>query len=32
MLTSRPARVAANILYQSVGFEQKTTNVYKLKV
>ena len=32
MLTSRPARVAANTLYQSVGFEQKTTNVYKLKV
>ena len=32
MLTSRPARVAANALYQSVGFEQKTTNVYKLKV
>lgn len=32
MLTSRPARVAANAMYQSVGFEQKTTNVYKLKV
>lgn len=32
MLTSRPARVAANALYQSAGFEQKTTNVYKLKV
>ena len=32
MLTSRPARVAANALYQSVGFEPKTTNVYRLKV
>ena len=32
MLTSRPARVAANTLNQSVGFEQKTTNVHKLKV
>lgn len=29
MLTSKPARVAANKLYQSEGFEQKHTNVYK---
>lgn len=31
MLTSRPSRVAANRLYQKVGFERKETNVY-LKV
>lgn len=31
MLTSRPSRVAANRLYQKVGFERKKTNVY-LKV
>ena len=30
MLTSNPARVAANELYRSSGFEQKITNVYKL--
>ena len=30
MLTSRPSRVAANALYQSVGFETKQTNVYKM--
>lgn len=30
MLTSRPARVAANRLYQKIGFEQKPTNVYRL--
>ena len=30
MLTSNPTRVAANQLYQSVGFEQKETNVYKM--
>lgn len=29
MLTSKPARVAANALYRSVGFEQKVTNVYR---
>ena len=29
-LTSRPERVAANRLYQSLGFEQRRTNVYKL--
>lgn len=27
-LTSNPARVAANHLYQSMGFHSKTTNVY----
>lgn len=31
-LTSRPARVAANKLYQKVGFTQKETNVYRLKL
>ena len=31
MLTSRPSRVAANALYQSVGFEKRTTNVYRIK-
>lgn len=31
-LTSRPARVAANKLYQSMGFVQHETNVYKLKI
>ena len=30
MLTSRPARVAANRLYQSVGFQSKQTNVYTM--
>lgn len=29
-LTSSPARVAANQLYRSVGFEPKETNVYKM--
>lgn len=28
-LTSRPARVEANQLYQRLGFEQRETNVYK---
>lgn len=32
MLTSRPARMAANALYQSAGFERKETNVYKMKL
>lgn len=27
-LTSRPKRVAANLLYQKLGFRQKETNVY----
>ena len=31
MLTSKPARVAANKLYQSVGFQSKQTNVYKME-
>ncbi len=30
-LTSRPSRVAANALYQSVGFETRQTNVYRFK-
>lgn len=30
MLTSNPARVAANELYRSSGFEPKHTNVYRL--
>ncbi|MBQ7518562.1 MAG: GNAT family N-acetyltransferase [Bacteroidales bacterium] len=29
-LTSRPHRVAANALYQSLGFRQKETNVYEI--
>lgn len=29
-LTSRPSRVAANQLYQAMGFRQYQTNVYKL--
>ena len=31
-LTSRPARVAANALYRSVGFVPKETNFYKMSV
>lgn len=31
-LTSRPQRVAANELYQSLGFRRKETNVYKLEI
>ena len=30
MLTSNPKRIAANALYQSLGFERKETNVYKM--
>ncbi len=30
-LSSRPSRIAANKLYQKLGFEQKETNVYILK-
>jgi len=30
-LTSRPSRVAANHLYQSVGFEKRDTNIYRFK-
>ena len=29
-LTSRPERVAANKLYQKLGFEKRNTNVYRL--
>jgi ribosomal protein S18 acetylase RimI-like enzyme len=28
-LTSRPSRIAANELYQKIGFKQYETNVYK---
>lgn len=28
-LTSRPSRVAANRLYQKLGFEERNTNVYR---
>jgi len=31
-LTSRPTRVAANALYRKVGFEQRETNVFRLKL
>ena len=31
-LTSRPHREAANRLYQRLGFEQRTTNVYRFKL
>jgi ribosomal protein S18 acetylase RimI-like enzyme len=31
MLTSNPSRIAANKLYQTVGFERKETNVYRIK-
>jgi ribosomal protein S18 acetylase RimI-like enzyme len=31
-LTSRPAREAANRLYQRLGFHQRETNVYTLKL
>lgn len=30
MLTSRPSRIEANHLYQSLGFEKRETNVYKM--
>lgn len=29
MLTSNPSRIAANALYQELGFEPRKTNVYK---
>ncbi len=29
-LTSRPSRIAANKLYQSIGFKRKKTNVYRM--
>lgn len=31
-LTSMPQRVAANALYQALGFERRGTNAYRLKV
>lgn len=31
-LTSRPKRVAANKLYQELGFERHDTNAYKMKL
>ena len=31
-LTSNPKRVAANALYQALGFERKETNVYIMKL
>ena len=30
MLTSRSSRIAANRLYQTIGFERKETNVYRM--
>ena len=32
MLTSNPARIAANELYRASGFEKKITNVYKMSL
>lgn len=32
MLTSNPKRVAANVLYRSLGFEPKETNVYRMQL
>ena len=31
MLTSNPKRIAANKLYQTMGFGRKETNVYRMK-
>ena len=31
-LTSRPSRVAANRLYQKLGFELRETNVYRCRL
>ena len=31
MLTSNPKRIAANKLYQAMGFSRKETNVYRVK-
>jgi ribosomal protein S18 acetylase RimI-like enzyme len=30
-LTSRPSRKAANLLYESIGFERRDTNVYRYR-
>ena len=32
ILTSNPTRIAANKLYQKLGFEQKQTNVYRMNL
>lgn len=32
MLTSNPRRVAANKLYQQMGFEPKETNCYRMEL
>lgn len=32
MLTSNPRRVAANALYQAMGFDRKETNMYRLEL
>ena len=32
MLTSNPKRIAANKLYQAMGFNRKETNVYRMKL
>lgn len=32
MLTSRPSRVAANKMYQNLGFKKRETNVYKKEI
>jgi len=31
-LTSRPSREAANQLYQSLGYERRDTNAYRLRL
>ena len=31
-LTSRPERVAANALYQSLGFQKRNTNAYRMEI
>ena len=31
-LTSKPQRVAANALYQSLGFEKRDTNFYRMRI
>ena len=31
-LTSRPLRIAANALYQKLGFQPKETNFYTMKI
>ena len=31
-LSTRPSRVAANKIYQDIGFKRKETNVYRLKL